>query len=187
MLAAALYTAGRAVTYAGIATLIVTGLMTAHRASAALQEYAHQAVGPIVILVGMVMLNLIRTPTMGTGVLRRAQERVASWGVGGATLLGILFALSFCPISAALFFGALIPLAASAQSPVALPMLFGIGSAIPVAVFATLVALGSRSIGAIFERVSGVERRLRAGTGVVLIVTGIYLTLTSVFGVALFR
>jgi cytochrome c-type biogenesis protein len=187
LLSAGLYTLGRAITYTVVAVAIVIGMTSAHRTSAVLQEYALQVVGPVIILIGMVILDLIRIPTFGSKILRRAREHVASKGTGGAILLGILLALSFCPVSAALFFGALIPLAASARSVVALPILYGIGSAVPVAVFALLVAFGSRSIDAVFQRVSGAERRLRMGTGVVLLVAGVYTTLTNVFGVVFFQ
>ena len=101
----------------------------------------------------------------------------------GAFLLGFMFALSFCPISAALFFGSLIPLAVANESVVVLPAVYGIGTALPVLVVAIVVALGARSVSVAFRMLSSFEKWARPVTGVVFVVVGIYLTLAYVFGV----
>jgi len=95
----------------------------------------------------------------------------------------MLFALSFCPVSAALFFATLIPLAARHHDPFFLPSLYGVGTALPVALFAILLAAGARSVGALFQRLSAVEVWMRRATAVVFILTGVYLTLTHVYGI----
>jgi len=95
------------------------------------------------------------------------------------------FALSFCPVSAALFFGSLIPLALTNNSSVLLPTLYGIGTAVPVVVFAALVALSAHSVGKVFDNIKHVERWARRITGVVFIGVGLYLTLVYVFEVPL--
>ena len=41
---------------------------------------------------------------------QRTRERAARGGAAGAAALGFLFAVSFCPVSAGLYFGALLPL-----------------------------------------------------------------------------
>ena len=99
------------------------------------------------------------------------------------SLLGALFALSFCPISAALFFGSLIPLAVKQQSYVLLPTLYGIGTGLPVIVFGVVLAVSAHSIGRIFTRVTKVEKWLRRITGIVFIGVGVYYCLIYYFGV----
>ena len=143
----------------------------------------NRLLGPILILVGMVMLGLIRLRLRGRGMSERLQLRVERWGVLGALALGMLFALSFCPVSATLFFGSLLPLAVKHGSGILLPLLYGIGTAIPVVLFALVLAFGARWLGKLFERVTQLERWMRAITGVVFIGVGIYMSLIYVYQV----
>ena len=93
----------------------------------------------------------------------------------------ILFALSFCPVSAALFFGSLIPLAIANESKVLLPAVYGIGTGIPVIVFATMLVFGKNSFGTFFGRVTGAEKWLRRFTGSSVLLVGVYMTLQQVY------
>ncbi len=183
LLSGLLYTVGRALVYVAIATLLVTSLLSAPTVSLTLQTWMNKLLGPILILVGMVMLGLIRIRGRGRGMSERLQRRVERWGVVGALALGILFALSFCPVSATLFFGSLLPLAVKHESGILLPLLYGIGTAIPVVVFAVVLAVGARWLGKLFERVTQVERWMRAITGVVFVGVGIYMSLIYVYHV----
>jgi len=108
---------------------------------------------------------------------------VAGWGVFSGLALGALFGLSFCPVSAALYFGTLIPIAIKSDSRVLLPLVYGAGTALPVLVFAVLIAGGAHAVGKAFERISRIERWARRITGVVFILVGIYLTLVYVYRV----
>ena len=114
-----LYTLGRVLTYALLGWLLVASLATVVGLSNGLQRVMNQLLGPVLILAGMFLLELIRwsrtTPNLTAGL----QQRASNWGLGGAVVLGALFALSFCPVSAALFFGSLIPLAMTSGSSVA--------------------------------------------------------------------
>ena len=89
----------------------------------------------------MFLLNMIQVNVSTGGISEKMQTRVDSLGVWGAGLLGTVFALSFCPVSAALFFGSLIPLSIKYDSRVTLPAIYGIGTALPVLVFAVIIAL----------------------------------------------
>ena len=102
----------------------------------------------------------------------------------GAGLLGMLFALSFCPVSAGLFFGGLVPLAASHDSRVLLPAIYGLGTGLPVVAVAVPMALGARWLGGALDRLAQVERAARPATGVVFIVAGLYIAATHLFGLA---
>jgi len=183
LLSGLLYTLGRAVVYVAIAMLLVTSLLSAPTVSLTLQMWMNKLLGPILILVGMVMLGLIRIRLRGRGMTEQLQERVERWGLMGALALGVLFALSFCPVSATLFFGSLLPLAVKHESGVFLPLVYGIGTAVPVVVFAVVLAFGARWLGKLFERVTQVERWMRAITGVVFLGVGIYMSLLYVYRV----
>lgn len=178
-----LYTLGRALTYLLLGVLLVSSLLSAPYVSHILQKYMNKALGPILIVVGMVLLELIWFNLSGPGIGESTQKRVEAWGIWGALLLGIVFALSFCPVSAALFFGSLIPLSVQRESSVLLPSLYGVGTGLPVLVFATLIALGARSVGKAFHRLVPMELWARRITGGIFILVGIYFCLAHIFGV----
>ena len=138
-----LYTLGRAIAY-GLVGLVV--LMTGARVgqlAGSLQNVADVGLGPLLILVGLVLLDVIRPNlTAGSGLLMQLQERVAQWRGIGAFFLGFLFALAFCPYSAALYFGILIPMAFGSAAGFTLPLLFGVGTGMPVLVLGVPLALG---------------------------------------------
>lgn len=178
-----LYTIGRALTYVVLGALIIASAMSVPRMANFLQLYMNKVLGPVLIIAGMFLADLLKAPSIGGAMSTKAQERLGKSGTWGAVLLGVLFALSFCPTSAALFFGSLIPLSLKWQSSVLLPSVYGIGTAIPVFLFATLIALGAKSVGRVFHRLSAIEFWVRRATGAVFIAIGVYLSLTYIFGV----
>jgi len=95
--------------------------------------------------------------------------------------LGMIFALSFCPVSAALFFGSLIPLSLKAGSQITLPALYGIGTGLPVVVFAIGLAAGAHAVSATIKRLGGIEKWARRTTGGIFIAVGIYYTCDHIF------
>ena len=131
-----LYTAGRTLAYVVLGALLVASLLSAPRLSHLLQKYMNLAMGPLLIIVGMVLLELISFTRKGGGVSEAMQRRVDRFGIWGALLLGIVFALTFCPVSAALFFGSLLALAVRHESGVILTAVYGMGTGLPVFVFA---------------------------------------------------
>ena len=179
-----LYTAGRAATYVLLGMLLVASLLSAPFISHVLQKYMNAALGPLLILVGMVLLELISF-NMGGGLNTTMQKRVEAMGLWGAVFLGVIFALSFCPTSAALFFGSLLPLAVNRQSGILLPAVFGIGTGLPVLIFAGLLGFGANRVAKAYDRIVAFERWARRITGVIFIVVGIYFCLTNIFGVSL--
>ena len=181
LLSGLLYTFGRALVYTAIGMLLVMSLLSAPMVSLTLQTWMNKLLGPILILVGMVMLGVLRLSFRGRGMSERLQQRVETWGLLGALGLGCLFALSFCPVSATLFFGSLLPLAVKHGSRVLLPFIYGIGTAIPVVVFAIILAFGARRLGKVFERVTLMERWMRFLTGIIFIGVGIYMSLVHVY------
>lgn len=181
LLGGVLYTVGRTVAYVGLAVLILAGLQSIPRVSTFLQEYMNKVLGPVLIVVGLFLLELIKFGGGGPGVGEKLGKKVEGWGLAGALALGVIFALSFCPISAALFFGSLISLAVKYDSRILLPGVFGVGTALPVFVFAVIIGLGVGSLGAAFHKLQRFEWWARRVTGVVFIVVGIYYCLEYIF------
>ena len=176
LLAGLLYALGQAAAYAALAAALAWGLLSAQRASLALQFYVHKSVGPLLILVALFLLEWIRLDLPSLGAHPRVQRLVDAWGLWSAAPLGVLFAWSFCPVSAANFFFVLIPLSVRTGSLVLIPCAYGIGVAAPVLVFAALAACGAGMLGGAFERVVRIERLARRAAGVILLAVGLYCT-----------
>lgn len=178
LLAGLLYSVGRVVAYVGLALLLVSTALSVPGVSMFLQKYLHLLLGPTLIVVGMFLVGLIDINFGGGGVSDALKERIDRWGIWGALGLGILFALAFCPTSAALFFGNVLA-SYSAGSTFLLPLLYGIGTALPVLVFALLIAAGSKQLGQAFNAARKAERWARLGTGGAILLCGIWLTWQS--------
>lgn len=179
--ASLLYTAGRILAYALLGALVVASLLSAPGLSIWLQKHLNLFLGPFLVLVGMVLLELIEVPIRIGGGFQRIRKQTDKWGIAGAGVLGLVFALSFCPVSAALFFGSLIPLAIANESSLLLPGIYGIGTGVPVIGFALLFVFGKHSFGKFFSRVTGAESWMRTITGISILLVGIYITMQQIF------
>lgn len=178
-----LYVAGRTLCYTLLAAALTAGLLAAASTSGVLGRYAGLLVGPVLVIAGGMLLGWIpspRLPSAGGKLSERLAKRGDCFAAFG---MGVLFALSFCPASAALFFGSLIPLATKAESTIAVPIAFGIATGLPVLIFAVLIAAGTHAVGRLFDRIKSVERWLRIATGAGLVLVGLYLSLRTNFGV----
>ncbi len=170
-----LYTLGRAMAYGLVGLVVLAAGGQVGRLAGGLQDAADVGLGPLLILVGLVLLDVIR-PGLGGGSawLATVQERVAQWRGVGAFLLGFTFALAFCPYSAAIFFGILMPLAFSSALGFALPLVFGIGTGVPVLALGLPLALGVERAATGLNRLSQVERAVRKLAALTFIGAGIY-------------
>lgn len=182
-LAGLLYAVGRSLAYVGLGVLLVGSLVSAPGVSQFLQKYMNLALGPLLVLAGMMLLDLIELGGGPGGLGVRLQQRIAGLGPLGAVLLGVVFALSFCPLSAGIFFVSLVPLAVKQGSGVLLPLVYGLGTAVPVIAFAGIVAMGAQSLGKAFQRTTALAAWAKRVTGIVFLVVGIYLALVYVYEV----
>lgn len=182
LLSGVMYTIGRMVTYIALGVLVVTSVLSIPDVAMFLQRNMNKFLGPILIIVGILLLGILNIRFPGSGVSEKLTGRVEKWGIWGAGALGLLFALSFCPVSAALFFGGLIPLAVDHQSSVVMPTVYGMGTALPVVAFAILIALGTRFVGSVFNKISVFEKWARKITAIVFILIGIYYSLIYLVG-----
>jgi len=176
-----LYTAGRVIGYTGLGVLITFSLLSIPQVSFFLQNYLNKILGPVLIITGFILMEVIKVPFLTSSVSEKTVGRIREFGVFGSLLLGILFALSFCPISAALFFGSLIPLSLKNSSHVIIPSLYGMGTGLPVLGFAVVIAFGVTNLERVFRRVRALEYWMRSVTGVVFILVGIYYIAAHIF------
>lgn len=183
LLSGVLYTLGRSLAYVVLGALLVASVLSVPQLSMFLQKYMNKLLGPLLIVVAMLLLDLIQLRTSGGGLSEGMRKRVDAMGLWGALPLGVVFALTFCPVSAALFFGSLIPLAVKEQSSLLFPGLYGVGTAVPVLDFAVLIAVGAQSVGRAFNALTKIENWARRVTGIVFLIIGIYYALKFDFNV----
>jgi len=177
-----LYAVGRMLTYVVIAVLAVGSLLSLPEVSFFLESNMHKIIGPLLIVVGIILLDVLPLSFSTSLVSNSVQEKAGKWGLWGSGLLGIIFALTFCPLSAALFFGSLIPLAVDGKSAVLMPSVYGLGTAIPVIAFAFVMVFSVKSIGNIFNKLTQIEKWVRKLTAIIFIGAGLYLLLKNLLG-----
>lgn len=178
-----LYTIGRTITYVVLGVLLTASLLSMPIISYWLQKYMNRLLGPVLIIVSMMLLDMLRFSTKGSNLGQWCQQRAEKFGLIGTLFLGMVFALSFCPVSAALFFGSLIPLSIKYSSAILLPLIYGIGTALPVFTFGVLIATGAGSLAKAFHKVSQFELWMRRATGFIFMLIGIYYCLRYTLGV----
>ena len=173
------YGAGRFLAHLAMGALLVQGLLDAPDLYRQVLLVLAKVAGPAFLVVGALLLEWI-TPH-GSGSWKKALTERIPPGGAGAFVLGILLSLLPCPETAALFFGGLLPLATQKGSPLLLPGLFGLGSALPVALAGWGLTAGTQALSRRLRRLDPLESLLRHLTGVAFLGVGLYLTLTHVY------
>ncbi len=168
-----IYTLGRSITYTVIGLIFYFGA-SKFMVAGFLQKYGERALGPILILIGLFMLDVIKIKFPGLGKLNEKMEEKGKSGFWGVLLLGIVFALGFCPYSGVLYFGMLIPMTISSASGLYLPIVFALGTGLPVIIFAWIIAFTVGGIGTIYNKIKVFELWFRRIVAVLFIVVGIY-------------
>ena len=176
------YTIGRMVAYVLLSWIIISSFLSLPQAAQFLQRYTGKALGPLFIITGFILLDIISFRLPKLKLPARHHNKLVESGVPGAFLLGFILALAFCPISAALYFGSLLPLTVNSKNGMFMPFIYGIGTGLPVLIFAFAIALGVKSLSHWFDRVKGFEYYTRKITGVIFILVGLYYTGIYILG-----
>jgi cytochrome c-type biogenesis protein len=167
------YALGRAVTYTLIPLLIFLGA-DQFKFSGFFQQYGEKIIGPLLLLIGIFMLDIIRINFPGLGRLTEKMEERKSWRFIDAVLLGMVFALAFCPYSGVLYFGMLVPLTLSSASGLYLPFIFAVATGIPVIIFAWVLAYTVSGLGGLYNKIKIFEKWFRRVVAVIFIIVGAY-------------
>jgi cytochrome c biogenesis protein CcdA len=175
------YTLGRMLSYAVLGWIIINSFLGIPQVAQFLQKYMGKALGPVLIITGLILLEIINIRLPAAPLSQKHRNKLAESGAPGAFLLGFIFALAFCPISAALFFGSLIPLAISSKNGIVLPFIYGIGTGLPVFIFAAAITLGVTSLSRWFHKITQLEYYTRKITGAIFIIVGLYYTQVYIF------
>lgn len=169
------YTLGRIFTYVFLASLIVYIGLNVQTISLFLQKYGERILGPLLILISLIMINLIKLPSLKSNKkINDVKENLSEKGYVGSFLLGVLFALAFCPFSAVLFFGMLIPLALKFSDGIFIPSIFAFATGLPVIIFSFILTFSASKLGKIMNKVQVFEKYMRYIVAIVFLIVGIY-------------
>jgi cytochrome c biogenesis protein CcdA len=123
------------------------------------------------------MLGLFNYSRTGGGRwIEKFESRINVGRSWGAFLLGMLFALAFCPYSGMLYFGMLIPITISSASGLYLPIVFAIATGLPVIIIAWLLAFTVRGVGNFYQKLKSFELWFRRVVAVIFMLIGLYYT-----------
>lgn len=168
-----LYTLGRAISYTAIALIIYLGA-DQFKFGGFFQRYGEKIIGPVLILIGLLMLDVIKIKFPGISRLTSKMENKTHRGYFDSILLGMIFALAFCPYSGVLYFGMLVPITVSSASGLYLPFVFALATGIPVIIFSWMLAFSVGSIGIAYKKVKNFEIWFRRIVSILFIVVGFY-------------
>ncbi|MCU0378722.1 MAG: aromatic aminobenezylarsenical efflux permease ArsG family transporter [Bacteroidales bacterium] len=174
------YTLGRAISYTGIAVIIFVGAGQMD-ISGWFQRWGEKLLGPVLILIGFFMLDFITMKFPGLGSFT---EKIGEKGRSSylhTLLLGILFAMAFCPYSGVLYFVMLMPITVASADGLILPVVFAVATGIPVIIFAWLLAYAVGNVGKMYSRIKAFELWFRRVVAVLFIGVGIWYIITIWF------
>lgn len=177
-----IYTLGRALTYVVIASVIVWLGLNIQAIALPLQKYSNILLGPLLIIIGIVLLELVKLDFIkGFSEINTLEEKFSKQGYFGSFLLGVVFALAFCPFSAVLFFGMLIPLALKAGDGIIIPSVFALATGLPVIIFSFILVHSVTKLAKVMDKIRIVDKWVRNIAGVVFIGAGIYYSVSVFF------
>jgi cytochrome c-type biogenesis protein len=167
------YTLGRAISYTGLAVILFFGANKMN-VSMLFQGWGEKLLGPLLIVIGLFMLNVIKINLPG---VHKLTDKIGESGKGSywsTLLLGMVFALAFCPYSGVLYFAMLIPMTIASASGLYLPVIFAIATGLPVILFAWLLAYAVGNVGKLYNHIKTFELWFRRVIAVLFIGVGIY-------------
>ena len=167
------YTLGRAISYTGLALIIFFGASKMN-VSMLFQGWGEKLLGPVMILIGLFMLDVIKIKLPGISGLTDKIGEKSKGSYWSTLLLGMAFALAFCPYSGVLYFVMLIPMTVASASGLYLPVLFAIATGLPVIIFAWLLAYAVGNVGKLYNRIKVFELWFRRVVSVIFIGVGVY-------------
>jgi cytochrome c-type biogenesis protein len=167
------YTLGRAISYTGLALILFFGASQMN-VSRLFQGWGEKLLAPLLIIVGLLMLDILKIKFPGCSDLTERIEKKGKGSYLSTLLLGIVFALAFCPYSGVLYFAMLMPITISSAGGLYLPVIFAVATGLPVILFAWLIAFAVENVGMFYNRIKTFELWFRRGVAFLLIGIGVY-------------
>ncbi len=168
-----IYTLGRAISYTGLGVILFFGA-SKFRISGFFNTYGERFLGFLLIIIGVFMIDLIKLNLSGGNLMNKLSEKIKGGNALSALLLGVIFALAFCPYSGMIYFGMLIPITVSSASGLWLPLAFAVATGLPVIIIAYILAYTVSGIGTFYKSMRKFEFWFRRIVGALFILVGIY-------------
>lgn len=178
------YTVGRVLAYTVLGIILISILKegaSMFGIQKAISKWGELLIGPVLLIIGLFMLfgHKLNLPKFGFDGSN--SEKLAGKGSWGALLLGVLFAMAFCPSSGIFYFGMLIPMSVTATVGWLLPVLFAVATALPVLVVAWILAFSVEKVGEVYGKIQTVQKWLNIVVGAIFVIVGIYYCYTMYF------
>lgn len=167
------YTSGRAITYTLLALIIFIGA-DQFKLSGVFQRYGEKVIGPVLIIIGLFMLDFLKLKFPGLSRITNKFQKKETFSYWNSLIIGIIFALAFCPYSGVLYFGMLIPITVGNVSGLYLPIIYAIGTGIPVIIFAWLLAYSVSGVSKFYNGIKVFEIWFRRVIASIFILVGVY-------------
>ncbi|MDG5800292.1 aromatic aminobenezylarsenical efflux permease ArsG family transporter [Marinilabiliaceae bacterium ANBcel2] len=173
-----IYTLGRTISYTVLGVILILILKqgsSIYQIQRAIGTYGELFIGPLLIIIGLFMLDFIKFNISLTGGLSdKVENKTKSGSYWSSLLLGIVFALAFCPYSGVIYFGALIPLSVSSSVGYMLPIVFAIATGLPVILFACILTFSISGVGKMYNRIKAFEFWFRRVVAIIFILIGLF-------------
>ena len=177
-----LYTLGRTIAYSALGAVLIFIIRKGEDAfdiQDAISAIGEWILGPALVLIGLFMLfgHLLHLPKFGF-----SGQASGSWTQGalGALILGVLFAMAFCPTSGMLYFGMLIPMSAVESGGYVLPVVYAIATSLPVLLAAWIIAYSIQSLGKVMGKIAVFQRWFNRFVAILFVLVGLYYTITII-------
>ena len=168
-----IYTLGRAFSYSVLAIVLFISA-DQFKISSFFQLHGEKIIGPLLIIIGILMLDIIKINFPGLHFLSGKLEEKNRWTFLNVFLLGVVFALAFCPYSGVLYFGMLVPMSIASPDGLILPLIYAFATGIPVIIIAWLLACTMSGIGRFYHVLKQVEFWFRRIIALVFVGVGTY-------------
>lgn len=167
-----LYTLGRVLAYSVLGAILIMILRKGadmFSIQKGISQWGELLLAPALILIGLFML--FGDPKFGFSATGKTERLKGAWG---SLLLGILFAMAFCPTSGLFYFGMLIPMSAIESEGYLLPVVFALATGLPVMLVAWLLAYSVAGIGKFYNRVQIFQKWFNRIVAILFILIGVY-------------
>jgi cytochrome c-type biogenesis protein len=173
------YIIGRIISYTVLSIVLIYFIkqgVSTFKIAQFFTNYGPIILGPLLIIMGLFMLDFIKLNFLPKINIKLRDGKSKQGTYWNSLFLGIVFALAFCPFSGVLFFGGLIPLSVSTSAPTGylLPIVFSIGTGLPVILFAWVIAYSISSVGSFYNKIKTFEIWFRRIVAVLFIIIGVY-------------
>jgi cytochrome c biogenesis protein CcdA len=166
------YILGRILTFTIIGAILFLSKNT-FAISKFIQVNGSKLFGPFLFILGLFLLDIIKFPELKFLNINYNPDSNKK-NIYSAFLMGLFFALAFCPYSAVLFFGFVVPLSLGSKAGFLNIILYAIASSIIVIIFSVLLKYTVINTKKLFKNMNKIDLLLRKIIGITFLIIGCY-------------